>query len=223
VKAGSARDREGMRAAKVLMEQQLQETAGELMAAERELAARAGGEPAALHPAGGAACIGLPGAGALPQRGSAGGGDEVALVGALRAENDAIMQVPRPGAPVSPRPESASTQVGEACMPPQLLPHEGAQGVCFGAPFCGPPRARRLALLARLPHGLQRSVVLHRPCVPAPAAAHAAQKVCKSLVGSAGASLLQGRARGRSDAAPARAHRSWWPRRWSWRSCLRRS
>jgi hypothetical protein len=128
----SARAREGMRAAKVLMEQQLQETAGELVAAERELAARPGGEPAALHPAGGAACIGLPGPGALPQPGSASGGDEEALVGALRAENDAIMQVPRPGAPVSPRPESASTHAGEACMPPRLSSCERASGRVSG-------------------------------------------------------------------------------------------
>jgi hypothetical protein len=134
-----------MRAAKVLMEQQLQETAGELVAAERELAARADGEPAALHPAGGGACIGLPGPGALPQRGSAGGGDEEALVGALRAENDAIMQVPGPGAPVSPRPESASTQAGEACMPPRLSSREQASGrVLWRADLVEPPRARRL-------------------------------------------------------------------------------
>ena len=90
-----------MRVEKVLMEQQLQETAGELVAAERELAdlrtQTLRSAPAALpslDPSEGSARAAH---GPPPQPG--GGGDEAAggagaaELAALRAENNAIMKV----------------------------------------------------------------------------------------------------------------------------------
>lgn len=90
-----------MRAEKVLMEEQLQETAGELVAAERELAdlrtlaLRAA--PAALPSLTSSEGAALAAPGTPPQPG--GGADEgagrggAAELAALRAENDAIMKV----------------------------------------------------------------------------------------------------------------------------------
>ena len=85
---------------KVLMEQQLQETAGELVAAERELADLRNltlrtppAAPHSLDPSEGSA---LAAPGTPPQAsggdGAAGGGGPAELA-MLRAENDAIMKV----------------------------------------------------------------------------------------------------------------------------------
>ncbi|KAK9826768.1 hypothetical protein WJX81_007560 [Elliptochloris bilobata] len=90
--------REGMREEKVLMEQQLQETTGELMTAERELAALSPA-PASLSSFDSSGSSGLVAPGTPPQPGGSdgagvdeGGALQEGEVAALRAENNAIMQ-----------------------------------------------------------------------------------------------------------------------------------
>ena len=84
---------------KVLMEEQLQETAGELVAAERELAdlqnLNLRTAPAALHSPDSSKGQPAPGASPRPSGSNdeVGGGGSAAELAALRAENDAIMRV----------------------------------------------------------------------------------------------------------------------------------
>ncbi len=83
---------------KVLMEQQLQETAGELVAAERELAAGRSTAPASLHSYDSSASSHLYAPDTPSQlRSGAGAADDpandfAADVDMLRSENNAIMQ-----------------------------------------------------------------------------------------------------------------------------------